>query len=86
MEQNVISLSADDRALIAELAYQLKRRNDLDEAAGYNDELLTCTQAAQRLGKTRQTVSLMLRQNRLHKVTRGGVTGILRSELDRITT
>ena len=84
MDQTFIQLSPDDRALIAELAYQLKRRNDLDEA-NRGDELLTCSQAAECLGVTRQTVSLMLRQKRLHKAVRGGRAGILRSELERVS-
>lgn len=81
----IVRLTDSDRALLAELTYQLKRRNDLDEQSRAREELLTCTQAADILGVTRQTVSLMLRRNRLHKVTRGGRTGILRSELEKVS-
>lgn len=73
-----ISIFTDeDRKLLRDLTEQLRRRNELDSV----DHLLSCRQAANELGVTRQTISAMIRQGRLHKVERGGRTGILLSEI-----
>lgn len=72
----------EDRLLIANLTAELKRMNDrADEMAGQSDPVLSVKQAAAIIGKSRQTVSRMIRQKRLHKVERGGQIGILKSEL-----
>ena len=78
----VITLSPQDRLLIADLTAQLRRYNDLTEE-NREDKLLGCQEAAQHLGVTRQTISQMLRDHRLHKVMRGGRQGILLSELNK---
>lgn len=62
------------------LVYELRRFNDLREAE-LKDRVVSINEAATITGKTRQTISRKIREGRLHKVTRGGVTGILLSEL-----
>lgn len=72
----------EDRLLIANLTAELKRMNDrADKMAEQSDLVLSVQQAAELIGKSRQTVSRMIREKRLHKVERGGVVGILKSEL-----
>jgi len=77
-----INLSLQDRALLSDLVYELRRFNDNSERS--SDKVLSCSEAAAVTGRTRQTVSKWIRDGRLHKVTRGCRTGILLSELNRI--
>ena len=75
----------EDRLLIANLTAELKRLNDRREKEDAEpDFVLSIQQAAKFIGKSRQTISRKIKQNKLHKVERGGVTGILKSELDAI--
>ena len=69
-----------DRALIRELVHELRRFNDLREAE-LKDRVVSIQEAARITGRTRQTISRKIREGGLKKVTRGGVTGILLSEL-----
>ena len=72
----------EDRLLIANLTAELKRLNDSREmAAKEPDFVLSIQQAASLVGRSRQTISRKIKENKLHKVERGGVTGVLRSEL-----
>ena len=48
----------------------------------FNDVLVSCTEAARLLGKTPKTISMMLRDGRLKKVTLGKSTGIRLSDLE----
>lgn len=73
-------LTEADRALIAQLTHELRRYNDLREAE-LKDRVVSVQEAARIAGRSRQTISRKVREGRLHKVTRGGVTGILLSEL-----
>ena len=69
-------------ALLGDLLAELRiaNRNTLEK----EDELLTIAQVAKRVGRTRQTVNKWCREHRLHKVERGGLCGILESELRTI--
>ena len=72
----------EDRLLIANLTAELKRMNDrADKMAGQSDLVLSVQQAASLIGRSRQTISRKIREGKLHKVERGGVVGILQSEL-----
>ena len=62
------------------LVYELRRFNDLREAE-LKDRVVSINEAATITGRTRQTISRKIREGYLKKVTRGGVTGILLSEL-----
>lgn len=73
-------LTESDRSLIAQLTHELRRFNDLREAER-KDRVVSVNEAARIAGRTRQTISRKIREGRLSKVTRGGVTGILLSEL-----
>lgn len=73
-------LTESDRSLIAQLTHELRRFNDLREAE-LKDRVVSVNEAARITGRTRQTISRKIREGRLSKVTRGGVTGILLSEL-----
>jgi len=46
--------------------------------------IISCIEAARLLGRTPSTVSAMVKQGRLQKVTRGRSTGIRLSEIRRI--
>lgn len=48
----------------------------------FNDVLVSCTEAARLLGITPKTISMMLRDGRLKKVTLGKSTGIRLSDLE----
>jgi excisionase family DNA binding protein len=75
-----IGFSDEDRKLLRDFTEQLRIRNEIDSP----DRLLSCGEAANELGVTRQTISTMIRDKRLTKVERGGRTGILLSELRAI--
>lgn len=73
-------LTEPDRARIDNLIRQLETYN-----SRFNDDVLvSCTEAARLLGRTTPTISVMLRQHRLHKVTIGESTGIRLSEIRTI--
>ena len=46
------------------------------------ERVVSTNEAAHRLGRTRQTISRMVKEGRLRKVTRHGVTGILLSDIE----
>jgi len=72
----------EDRLLIANLTAELKRMNDRAEKGDRQPDLvLSIQQAASLIGRSRQTISRKIREGKLHKVERGGVVGILQSEL-----
>ena len=48
------------------------------------DIIVSCTEAARLLGRTKKTVSMMIRDGRLNKVTIGESTGIRLSEIKRL--
>ena len=80
-------MDSHDRFIIEELnqnimglVYELRRFNDLREAE-LKDRVVSVSEAARITGRTRQTISRKIREGYLKKVTRGGVTGILLSEL-----
>ena len=79
--ETVFLFSESDRVLLTSLVNELRRYNDLNE--GSSDRLLSVSEAAEVIGVRRQTVSRYLRQGRLHKVSRGGKSGILLSEATR---
>ncbi len=56
---------------------------ELEDRCG-GGELLSCKAAAKYLGRTPGTVSRHIAEGRLRKVTEGGVTGIRKSDLDRL--
>ena len=75
----------ENRLLIANLTAELKRMNDRREREDAEPELvLTIQQAAQFIGRSRQTISRKIKEKKLHKVERRGVIGILKSELDEL--
>lgn len=83
MEQ-IVNLSDYDRNLLTSvlesnrrIAEALERRNEESEI------LYTCSQAAAYLSKDKSTISRMLADGRLHKVYRGRLSGISKSELDK---
>ena len=75
----------EDRLLIANLTAELKRMNDRAERDnGKPDLVLFIQQVAAMTGRSRQTICRKVREGKLHKVERGGVIGILMSELEQI--
>ena len=82
---DIITLSQTDRMLVQELIHELRRHNELLQAQTQRDDIMTIQDAANYLGRTRQTISRKIREGVLKKVTRGGVTGILLSDLNKIT-
>ena len=77
----MVELSPHDRAMIAEHTAQLRRYNDLRDEG---EVLVSCTEAARLLGKTKQTISEWIAQGRLHKRTFGKSTGIQLKEIRQI--
>ena len=49
-----------------------------------DDVLVSCSEASRLLGKTRTTISAMIREKRLNKVTIGESTGIRLSDIRKI--
>ena len=82
MTMETINLSLQDRALLSDLVNELRRLNDKTEKST-QDRLVSCSEAAVIIGRTRQTVSKWIRDGRLHKVVRGCRSGILLSELNQ---
>ena len=60
---------------IAEKIYEGRKSEDV---------LVSCIEAARLLGRTPNTVTRMLREGRLHRVTIGDSTGIRLSEIDEL--
>ena len=67
-----------NEALLREFRGVSAARADVKE-----DDILNYTEVARKLGRTRQTVSQYVAQGRLTVVERGGVRGILSSELKK---
>ncbi len=80
---DTISLSEEDRIILLDLTAELRRFNNNSEKEK-PDPLLSCAEAADYLKVARQTISAMIRDKRLQKKTRGGRTGLLKSDLDRV--
>lgn len=77
------SLSSTDRARIDNLLKELAIYNGRNERAD-GEVLVSCQEAARLLGVTPPTISVMLGQRRLTKVTIGPSTGIRLSEIRSI--
>ena len=71
-----VDLSAQDRERMDALIAELERFSCRD-----TDVLVSCTEAARLLHKSPVTISAMIRQGRLKKVTIGQSTGIRLSEV-----
>lgn len=52
-----------------------------ERLVGRDDVLVSCSEASRLLGKTRTTISAMIREKRLNKVTIGESTGIRLSDI-----
>lgn len=52
-----------------------------ERLVGRDDVLVSCSEASRLLGKTRTTISVMIREKRLNKVTIGESTGIRLSDI-----
>ena len=75
-----LELTIPDRARIEALTRELERYNaGLDE-----DIIVTCTEAARLLGKTKATISAWIKCGKIHKTARGRSVGILLSEVRKI--
>lgn len=73
--------------ILAELRLMNRREHELEQrlqALENKDELLSITDAAKLVGKTRQTVSRWLNMGKIRQHERGGDIGILKSDLLRI--
>lgn len=68
-------------ALKKELAQM--RESLLEKVPTEPEPLLSVNEAASYCGKTRQTISLWVREKKIKKVRRGGRSGFLKSELDK---
>lgn len=75
-----LELTAPDRARIDALVCQLDRYN----AQFDTDVIVSCIEAARLLKRTPPTISVWIREGRLHKVTIGQSSGILLSEIRNI--
>jgi hypothetical protein len=74
-----VELCAQDRARIDEMIESVTRSQ-----RKFKEVVVTCTEAARLLNRTPTTVSTMLREKRLHKITLGASTGIALSEIERM--
>lgn len=77
--------------LAKKLLASVERNNELTEALlreirRSGDRVVSCSEAGRILGKTRQTVYEYVNNGRLHIVKRGGVKGILASELENFSS
>lgn len=78
-----LELKHEDRLLLQNIYAELKRYNErISGTQDRPDLVLSIQEAAVKIGKSRQTISRLVREGRLHKVLRGGKTGILASELN----
>lgn len=78
MNDEVLTLLCRIETTLSLLEPLLSRRDD--------DILVSCTEASRLLGKTKTTISMMIREKRLNKVTIGGSTGIRLSEILKMNT
>lgn len=73
--------------ILKQLTQVVERLTSVTEDMAKHDEerdsniLISCTEAARLLGKTAPTISMMLKDGRLHKTTIGISTGIRLSEV-----
>jgi excisionase family DNA binding protein len=74
---DVVELCANDRARIDALLEMVGVSTHK-----FDDALVSCTEAARLLGITPKTISMMLRDGRLRKVTIGRSTGIRLSDIE----
>ena len=72
-----IELSAQDRERMDTLIELIERNQR-------NDIIVSCTEAARLIGRSKKTVSMMIRDGRLRKVTIGESTGIRLSDIRNI--
>lgn len=75
-----VDLSVTDRARIDALTEELVKYNKYRET----EILVGCSEAARLLKKTPATISTMLRDGRLKKVTIGRSTGIPLADVERL--
>lgn len=77
---NIFATMQDMLAEIQEL------HKEVDELRGVakQDKLLSVQEAANYCGRSRQTIAAWRRENKIKKVVRGGRTGYLKSELDKV--
>lgn len=73
------------------LLASVERNNELIEALlreirRSGDRVVSCSEAGRILGRTRQTIHEYVNNGRLHIVDRGGVKGILASELENFSS
>ena len=68
------------RALIADVRSRLDELEELCDL----DQIISCSEAAGYLGITNSTVSRYIAAGRLHKITRGGRTGLSMSEVEKL--
>jgi excisionase family DNA binding protein len=71
-----IALCQEDRRRIDALISVLKE--------GEGEVVITCTEAARLLGKTKATISAWIKCGKIHKTARGRSIGILLSEVRKI--
>lgn len=84
---DTVCFSQEDRYLIANITHELKRLNDRrEQEESLIPLVMTNQQAAILLGCSRQTVNRKIREGKLHKVERGGMIGILYSEIKALRT
>lgn len=78
----MLELTSPDRARIDNLTAELARYNDRLNA--FAEVLVSCTEAARLLGKTKATISTYIAQGKLQKRTIGLSTGIPLGEVLRL--
>lgn len=74
-----------DKCIEAVVATNFKVSALIDRISGGPEVLVSCTEAARLLGVSNHTISVMIRDHRLHKTTIGISTGIRLSEIRKIT-
>lgn len=72
-----------EEEILADIAADVAELRAL-RAMGSADPLLSCRAAADYIGRSPVTISRYISQGRLRKVTAGGITGIRKSELQKI--
>lgn len=82
LEEILKELRENNKQLI-ELTERVSNIEMMEEGSS-PEEVLSCTEAAALLGRSRQWISNMLRCGKLHKIVRGPRTGILLTELKGI--
>lgn len=74
-------------SILEDILAELRRANDIAEAAARDssrDALYSPSEAAAYMGRSVATLRNYAARGYLHKVTRGGRQGYLKSEMDRI--